>query len=215
MDQKRNSSSVDAEDRLTLLPFDRVGLPEGRATHSPNCRQNGFRIDDESGQGAQRIVRELKSILSEVIGQSDLGMTVEGLERYPINLRYGRELRDNLPALRRVLVPTPGGAQIPMGQLANLVIRRGPPSIKSENARLNAWIYVDIKGIDVGTYVERAQQAVRENITLPAGYSLVWSGQYEYMQRAKERLRVVVPITLGIILLLLYLNFGNIIPSLI
>ena len=174
-----------------------------------------FEIDREEAARYGLTVGDVQDIIMSAIGGMNITYTVEGLERYPINLRYGRELRDNLPALRRVLVPTPGGAQIPMGQLANLVIRRGPPSIKSENARLNAWIYVDIKGIDVGTYVERAQQAVRENITLPAGYSLVWSGQYEYMQRAKERLRVVVPITLGIILLLLYLNFGNIIPSLI
>ena len=174
-----------------------------------------FEIDREEAARYGLTVGDVQDIIMSAIGGMNITYTVEGLERYPINLRYGRELRDNLPALRRVLVPTPGGAQIPMGQLANLVIRRGPPSIKSENARLNAWIYVDIKGVDVGTYVERAQQAVRENITLPAGYSLVWSGQYEYMQRAKERLRVVVPITLGIILLLLYLNFGNIIPSLI
>ena len=105
--------------------------------------------------------------------------TVEGLERYPVNLRYGRELRDNLPALRRVLVPTPMGAQIPIGQLADLRIRKGPPSIKSENARLNAWVYVDIEGVDVGTYVARAQQAVLEQVQMPPGYTAIWSGQYE------------------------------------
>ncbi len=100
-------------------------------------------------------------------------------------------------------------------QLADIHIRKGPPGIKSENARLNAWIYVDISGIDVGTYVERAQQIVMEQIEVPAGYSLVWSGQYEYMQRAQERLRVVVPVTLGIIFLLLFLNFRNVGESLI
>lgn len=174
-----------------------------------------FEIDREEAARYGLTVGDVQDVIMTAMGGMNITYTVEGLERYPVNLRYGRELRDNLPALRRVLVPTPTGAQIPISQIADLVIRRGPPGIKSENARLNAWIYVDIKGIDVGTYVERAQQAVREGVTLPAGYSIVWSGQYEYMQRAEERLRVVVPITLGIILLLLYLNFNNIVPSLI
>ena len=174
-----------------------------------------FEIDREAAARYGLTVGDVQDIIMSAIGGVNVTHTVEGLERYPVNLRYGRELRDNLPALRRVLVPTPSGAQIPMEQLSDLVIRRGPPGIKSENARLNAWIYVDIKGVDLGTYVERAQQAVRDNITIPAGYSIAWSGQYEFMQRAKQRLSVVVPITLGIILLLLHLNFGNIIPSLI
>jgi len=174
-----------------------------------------FEIDREAAARYGLTVGDVQDVIMSAIGGMNITYTVEGLERYPVNLRYGRELRDNLPALRRVLVPTPSGAQIPMEQLAELVIRRGPPGIKSENARLNAWIYVDIKGVDMGTYVERAQQAVRDNITVPAGYSIAWSGQYEFMQRATERLSIVVPITLGIILLLLYLNFGNIIPSLI
>jgi Cu(I)/Ag(I) efflux system membrane protein CusA/SilA len=141
--------------------------------------------------------------------------TVEGLERYPVNVRYGRELRDNIPALRRVLIPTPSGAQVPIGQLADIRIRKGPPGIKSENARLNAWIYVDIKDIDVGTYVKRAQQKVLETVAMPPGYSLVWSGQYEYMLRAEERLKLVIPVTLCIIFVLLFLNFGNLTESVI
>ncbi len=160
-------------------------------------------------------VGDVQEVIMSAIGGMNITHTVEGRERYPVNLRYGRELRDNLPALRRVLVPTPTGAQIPIEQLADIRISKGPPGIKSENARLNAWIYVDITGIDVGTYVERAQQMLLERINVPAGYSLVWSGQYEYMQRAQERLRVVVPVTLAIIFLLLYLNFRNIIESLI
>ena len=160
-------------------------------------------------------VGDVQDVIMSAMGGMNVTHTVEGLERYPVNLRYGRELRDNLPALRRVLVPTSTGAQIPIEQLADIQIRKGPPGIKSENARLNAWIYVDIRGIDVGTYVERAQQIVMEQVELPAGYSLVWSGQYEYMQRAQERLRVVVPVTLGIIFLLLYLNFRNVGESLI
>jgi Cu(I)/Ag(I) efflux system membrane protein CusA/SilA len=174
-----------------------------------------FEIDREEAARYGLTVGDVQDIIMSAIGGVNVTHTVEGLERYPVNLRYGRELRDNLPALRRVLVPTPSGAQIPMEQLSDLVIRRGPSGIKSENARLNAWIYVDIKGVDLGTYVERAQKAVRDNVSIPAGYSIAWSGQYEFMQRAKQRLSIVVPITLGIILLLLYLNFGNIIPSLI
>ena len=149
------------------------------------------------------------------IGGMNITSTIEGRERYPVNLRYGRELRDNLPALERVLIPTPSGVQIPIGQVADLHLRKGPPAIKSENARLNAWVYVDIRGIDVGTYVEAARAAVAHEIELPPGYSLTWSGQYEYMQRAEERLKLVVPITLAIIFLLLYLNFRSVTESLI
>jgi Cu(I)/Ag(I) efflux system membrane protein CusA/SilA len=132
-----------------------------------------------------------------------------------VNLRYSRELRDNIASLRRVLVPTPSGAHVPLEQLVALEFRKGPPSIKSENARLNAWIYVDLEGIDVGTYVANAKQVLAREFKLPAGYSLVWSGQYEYMERAAERLRIVVPVVLVIIFLLLYLNFRNLSDSLI
>jgi len=141
--------------------------------------------------------------------------TVEGLERYPVNLRYGSELRDTQEKLRRILVPTPLGAQIPITQLADIRIVKGPPSIKTENARKTAWVYVDLTGIDIGTYVKMAQRAVGEKIKLPPGYSMVWSGQYEYMIRAQRRLMVVVPMTLIIIFLLLYFNFRNVTESLI
>ncbi len=160
-------------------------------------------------------VGDVQDVIMSAMGGMNITYTVEGLERYPVNLRYGREQRDNLTSVRRILVPTPTGAQIPLEQLADIRITKGPPGIKSENARLNAWIYVDIKDIDVGTYVQRAQQAVLEQVKLPAGYSLVWSGQYEYMVRAQERMRVVVPVTLAIIFLLLFQNFRNITESLI
>ena len=159
-------------------------------------------------------VGDVQDVIMAAVGGMNITYAVEGLERYPVNLRYGRELRDNLPALRRVLVPTPSGTQIPLEQLATIGIRKGPPGIKSENARLNAWIYVDIVDIDVGTYVQRAQQRVLEQVKMPPGYSLTWSGQFEYMQRAQQRLQVVVPFTLAIIFMLLYLNFRNITESL-
>jgi copper/silver efflux system protein len=138
--------------------------------------------------------------------------TVEGLERYTINLRYARDYREDLQSLRdQVVIPTPTGAQVPLGELATLKVVNGPASIKSEGAVPNAWIYVDIGGIDVGTYVQSAQRAVNKaiadgTIEMPSGYNLFWSGQYEYMQRAQKRLMVVVPVTLLLILLIAYLS---------
>jgi Cu(I)/Ag(I) efflux system membrane protein CusA/SilA len=151
-------------------------------------------------------VGDVQNVIQSAIGGMSITTTVEGLERYPVNLRYSRELRDNIEAMRRVLVPTPTGAQIPIGQFADLVPRKGPMVIRTEDARPNAWVYVDIRDVDVGTYVERARQAVAEQITLPAGYTLVWSGEYEYMQRARARLMYVIPMTLFIIFVLIYLN---------
>ena len=173
-----------------------------------------FEIDREEAGRYGLTVGDVQEVILSAMGGMNITHTVEGRERYPVNLRYGRELRDNLPALRRVLVATPTGAQIPIGQVADLRIRKGPPGIKSENARLNAWVYVDIRDVDVGTYVEGARQIVAEEIDLPQGYSLIWSGQYEYMERAKERLSLVVPVTLAIIFLLLFLHFRSVAESL-
>lgn len=149
------------------------------------------------------------------IGGMNVTYTVEGLERYPVNLRYNRELRDNIDQLKRVLVSTPSGAQVPLVQLADFSIHKGAAGIKSENARQTAWIYVDLKGVDVGTYVERAMEIVNHAIDLPTGYSIVWSGQYEYMQKARRTLNVIVPITLVVIFILLYLHFQSITESMI
>ncbi|MFA7236362.1 MAG: efflux RND transporter permease subunit [Phycisphaeraceae bacterium] len=150
-------------------------------------------------------VGDVQDVIAVAMGGMNVTQTVEGLERYPVNVRYPQELRDNLDALKQTLVPTPGNSQIPLGQLARFVIRKGPDMIKSENARLTSWVYVDIAGIDVGTYVTRARQSVAEQVKLPTGYSVVWSGQYEYMQQAKARLMVAVPLALVVIVLLLYL----------
>ncbi|PIQ98688.1 MAG: CusA/CzcA family heavy metal efflux RND transporter [Nitrospinae bacterium CG11_big_fil_rev_8_21_14_0_20_45_15] len=160
-------------------------------------------------------VGDIQDVIETAIGGKNISTTVEGLERYPINLRYSREFRNNLPVLRRTLIPAPGGEQIPMAQVASIEIKKGPPAIKSENARLNAWIYIDIRDIDVGTYVENAKQIVEREVSLPSGVSLTWSGQYEYMQRAKERLKIAAPLTLFVIFLLLYLNFKKISESLL
>ncbi|MCH7851629.1 MAG: efflux RND transporter permease subunit [Candidatus Marinimicrobia bacterium] len=174
-----------------------------------------FEIDRGEAARYGLTVGDVQDIIQSAIGGMNVSYTVEGLERYPINVRYGRELRDSISKLRRIIVPTPTGAQIPIGQVATIVIRKGAPVIKSENARTTGWVYVDITGIDVGTYVKRAQAALREELVLPEGYSVVWSGQFEYMERANKRLKVVVPVTLLIIFLLLYLNFRNVTESVI
>ncbi len=160
-------------------------------------------------------VGDVQDMIMSAVGGMNITQTVEGLERYPVNLRYGSELRDTPEKLRRILVPTPTGAHIPIGQLADIKIVKGPPVVKSENARNNAWVFIDISGIDVGSYVKAAQAVVKEKIKIPPGYSLIWSGQYEYMIRAQKRLMIVVPMTLVIIFLLLYFNFQNITESLI
>jgi Cu(I)/Ag(I) efflux system membrane protein CusA/SilA len=174
-----------------------------------------FRIKRKEAARFGLTVGDVQDIIMTAIGGMNITQTVEGLERYPVNLRYGSELRDTPEKLRRILVPTPMGAPVPMTQIADIRIVKGPSVIKSENARKNAWIYVDITNIDVGTYVKKAQQVVREKIKLPPGYSMIWSGQYEYMVRAQKRLMIVVPMTLVIIFLLLYFNFKNVAESLI
>ena len=174
-----------------------------------------YRIRREEAARYGLTVGDVQDVIMSAIGGMNVTQTVEGLERYPVNVRYSRELRDNLPALQRVLIPTPAGAQIPLSYVADFSIVNGPPVIKSENARTTSWVYVDIRDIDVGAYVQNARAVVQEQVDLPEGYSMVWSGQYEYMERARQRLQIVIPLTLIIIFLLLYLNFKNITESLI
>ncbi len=178
---------------------------------------NYFDLDIKREEAARYglTVGAVQQVIMSAIGGMNVSYTVEGLERYPINVRYKRELRDNLEALKRTLVPTPSGAQIPISYVANVEIKKGPPVIKSENSRTTAWLYVDLRGIDVGTYVQNARKVVEAEVKFPEGYSLVWSGQYEYMERAQKRLQLVIPVTLVIIFLLLYFNFKNIEESLI
>lgn len=160
-------------------------------------------------------VGDVQDVIMSAIGGMNVTQTVEGLERYPVNVRYSREMRDDLTALGRVLIPTPRGNQIPLSYVAEMQIRQGPPVIKSENARRTAWIYVDIRDIDVGSYVTAAREKVESEVDLPEGYSLIWSGQYEYMERAKERLTIVIPLTLLVIFLLLYMNFRSVQESML
>ena len=160
-------------------------------------------------------IADINAVISAAVGGMNITETIEGLERYPVNLRFPREVRDDLEKLKELLLVTPTGAQIPLAQVAEIKIVDGPPMLKSENARLNGWTFVDIRGVDVGTYVQKAQQVVREQVILPPSYSITWSGQYEYMLRAQEKLKKVIPLTLFIIFLLLYLTFGNISEALL
>ena len=156
-------------------------------------------------------IAEIQQVISTAIGGINVTNTVEGLERYPVNLRYPQDYRDSPEQISLLPIVTATGQRISLGDVANVFIENGPPGIKSENARLNGWSFVDIEGVDIGTYVEAAQQVVADKLKLPAGYSIAWAGQYEYMERAKAKLAYVVPLTLFIIIILLYLNFRNVI----
>ncbi|WP_286828961.1 MULTISPECIES: efflux RND transporter permease subunit [Kordiimonas] len=152
-------------------------------------------------------VAAVQDVVRSAIGGANVGQTVEGLERYPINLRFPRDVRDSPEALKALPVVTPTGAQVPLKVLADIRITDGPGMIRSENARPGGWVFVDIEGVDVGTYVPRAQAALEREGKLPAGYTLGWSGQFEYMERAKERLKMIVPVTLALIIIILFLLF--------
>ncbi|HHH35413.1 MAG TPA: efflux RND transporter permease subunit [Gammaproteobacteria bacterium] len=169
-----------------------------------------FDIDRVAAARYGLTVGDVQEVIMSAVGGMNITYTVEGLERYPVNLRYPRELRDSPEELRRVLIPTPTGAQIPLAQVASLTLRRGAPVIKSEDARPNAWIYVDIKTSDIGGFVAQAKQVLEEQVRIPPGYTVTWSGQFEFMERAAERLRIVIPATLLMIFLLLYFNFRNV-----
>jgi copper/silver efflux system protein len=151
-------------------------------------------------------IDDLQAVIMSAIGGETISTTIEGRERYSINLRYPRDLRQNLDQLERVLVPTAGGAQVPMAELADVTVSSGPAMIRDENGMLAGYVFVDITGRDIGSYVNEAKRVVARDLKLPTGYSLMWSGQYENMIRVRERLKVVIPITIFLIFLLLYMN---------
>jgi copper/silver efflux system protein len=156
-------------------------------------------------------VGDVQDVIATAMGGEAITQTVEGLERYPVNLRYFEDFRQNLPALRRILIPTPKGPPVPMEQVADIKIHQGPDMIKSEGSRRTAWIFVDIRDIDLGTYIQKAKEAVKAHLKLPAGYNLLWSGQFEYLERARERLQIVIPITIVLVFMLLYLSTGSLV----
>ena len=174
-----------------------------------------FDINRESAARYGLTVGAVQNVIQSVIGGMNITETVEGLERYPVNLRYPRELRDDLETLKRVIIPTPTGAQIPLALVTEINYTRGPPVIKSEDARPNAWIYVDISTSDIGGFVNKAKEAINQQVKIPSGYTLTWSGQFEYMERAAKRLSIVAPATLFIIFLLLYFNFRNVVEPVV
>lgn len=188
-------------------------VPGTASVYSERVAGGRYVVADIDRQRASRYglnIADVQEIVRTAVGGMNVTETVEGLERYPVNLRYPREVRDSVEQLRQLPIVTPRGARISLADVADVRVEDGPPVIKSENARLNGWTYVDIRGRDLGSYVAEAQRVVAEQVDLPAGYSIAWSGQYEYMVRAKERLMLLVPLTLAIIMLLLYLNFRSV-----
>ncbi len=185
------------------------GVPGTRSVFAERVAEGNFvdfvpRRDQLARYGLT--IGQLQMVITTAIGGENVTTTIEGRERYPVNVRYPRELRDDVGKLQRVLVPTPGGAQIPLGELADVKLVNGPSMLRDENGFQTGYVYVDIAGRDVGGYVEEAKRIVGRQLTLPPGYVLQWSGQYENMLRVRERLKMVVPITLGLIFVLLFAN---------
>jgi Cu(I)/Ag(I) efflux system membrane protein CusA/SilA len=188
-------------------------LPETLSAYGDRAVGGYFLDFDINREAAARYgltVGDVQDVIQSAVGGMNITQTVEGLERYPVNLRYPRDSRDNLEALQRVLIPTPMGNQIPLISVADIKFTRGTDVIKTEDARPNAWVYVDIKTSDIGGYVALAKKTLAERVTIPAGYTVSWSGQFEYMERAAQRLQLVVPFTLLLIFILLYCEFRNI-----
>jgi heavy metal efflux pump (cobalt-zinc-cadmium) len=158
-------------------------------------------------------VGDIQNVIETALGGMSITTTVEGLERYTVNLRYSRELRDNIESIKHVLVASSDGRQVPLGQVASITTTKGPMVVRSENTRPNAWVFVDIRGIDIGTYIKNAQRAVTQNIKLPTGYTVVWSGEFEYMERMQKRMMVVIPLTLFIILFIIFLNTKSLVKT--
>lgn len=175
-----------------------------------------FRVNREAAARYGLTVGDVEDVIETAIGGKNISTTVEGRERYPISVRYDRDLRDDMEQLARVVVATPSGAQIPLEQIADISVTSGPPMIKDENGLLTGWTYVDLKdGTDLKGYVEKAKELIAEQVDIPTGYYLTWSGQYEYIERAYNRLMIMVPLTLFIIFLLLYINTRSVVQTLI
>jgi len=197
-----------AEDAEVILR----GVP-GTASVFSERTLGGYYLDyDIDRAAAARYglnVGDIQDVILSALGGQNLTQTVEGLARYPVNLRYFSDYRDNVAALHRLLIPTPDGAQIPIGQVAKIRIHQGPDMIKSEGGRRSAWVFVDIRDVDLGSYVDKAKEAIKAHLKFPPGYSVIWSGQFEYWERAVSRLWVIVPITIALILILMYFSTGS------
>ncbi len=188
------------------------GVADTRSVYAERVTQGFFTDIDVDRAAIARYgltVGDVQDVIQAAIGGMTVTRTVEGRERYPVNVRYERAFRDDLPALHRVLVKTPGGAQVPLGQLATVTLTEGPAMIRDENGQLAGYVYVDTGSSDLGGYVARAREAVAAAVPLPTGYTLQWTGQYEFQVRARERLQVLVPIVLITIFVLLYFTFHS------
>jgi Cu(I)/Ag(I) efflux system membrane protein CusA/SilA len=204
-----------------LKIIDRIGseieatvreVPGTRSAYAERVQGGRYievRIDRVRAARLGLTLADVQQVVSLAVGGENVGETVEGLQRFPINIRYPRELRDSVEKLTVLPIVTGTGATTTLGAVADVVVTDGPPQIRSENARPNGWVYVDISGRDLGRYVRQAQQLVAERVALPPGYSVTWSGQFEYLERATKKLERVVPVTLAIIFVLLYLTFRN------
>ena len=195
--------AVDVERAVRNVP----GVTSAFAERLTGGRYVDVDIDRTAASRYALNVADVQSVVSAAIGGDNIGETIEGLQRFPINLRYPREIRDSVENIRNLPFVTERGAQIRLGDVARIRITDGPPMLKSENARLSGWIYVDLHGRDLSSAVREMQRTVAEQVKLPAGYSISWSGQFEYLERATQKLKIVVPATLLIILVLLYLTF--------
>jgi Cu(I)/Ag(I) efflux system membrane protein CusA/SilA len=208
---KVSGASLDEIDRITASIERAVkqvpGVSSALAERLTGGRYVDVRIDRAAAARYGMNIADVQSVVSAAIGGDNIGETVEGLQRFPINLRYPREVRDSLEQLRQLPVLTERGASIRLGDVAAIRIADGPPMLKSENARLSGWVYIDIRGRDLGSAVRDMQQVVAREVKLPPGYAMSWSGQFEYLERAAAKLKVVVPATLMIIFVLLYLTF--------
>jgi Cu(I)/Ag(I) efflux system membrane protein CusA/SilA len=196
---------ITAEIERVLKPV--PGVTSVFAERLSGGRYIDVKIDRDAAARYGLNIADVQGIVAAAIGGDNIGETVEGLQRFPINVRYPREVRDSVEKLRSLPVLTGHGAQIRLGDVAAIRITDGPPMLKSENARLSGWVYVDIRDRDLGSFVADAQRAVHERVSLPPGYSVSWSGQFEYLERAAKRMQAVVPFTLAIIFVLLYLTF--------
>jgi copper/silver efflux system protein len=188
------------------------GMPGASSVYSERVTGGNYIDVDVRRADAARFgltVQDVQDVISSAIGGMNITWTVEGLERYPVNLRFPRELRSDLHGLSRVAVPTPMGHTVPLGQVADIRFAKGPPAIKSEGGRPTAWIFVDLDDTDVGGFVRDAKERVKRHVVIPPGVSIVWSGQYEYMERANERLALLVPLTIALIFILLFIHFRS------
>jgi Cu(I)/Ag(I) efflux system membrane protein CusA/SilA len=187
-------------------------IPGTRSVYAERVAQGYFtdiRIDREAIARHGLMIGDVEDVIESAIGGQNITRTIEGRERYPVNVRYERGFRDNLPDLQRVLIKTPAGAQVPLGQLAEITLTPGPAMIRDENGQLAGYVYVDTATSDIGGYVDQAKRAIGEHVKLPSGYTLLWTGQYEFQVRARERFKILIPLVFFIIFMLLYMTFHS------